>query len=305
MPRLTWVEYPTAAYHIAAHVVMQLQLGRRVFFASLGRHEEHNRCTDGALEAPDALGRRDALARAALERDALYRIAGRAFETHCLAVWSPSHLSSLADRDTKSVRDVLALLNLTCEAQDLSIQYVEARAGQLLAREEVVYRVTRFAHALIENDYLTERTIARLVETIDSVLPKRQRLQPAPRLARTRRLTDPASPVLRPSSLDGPGAEFLFRSRVRSATAPLGSARPDGRKTLDDPREAVTIGTPLATLGLSNLALNTLRRRGGIQTVEMLTTYDDEALLRIRTLGAKTLAEIRDALVCAGHVPPW
>lgn len=302
------MDYPAVAYHVAAHIVMQLQLGRRVYYASRFRNDEHDRCTEGELESPERPFRRDALSRVAVERDALYRIAGHAFERHCLgwsSEWSSSRLTGMAAEDKTAVRRVLAPLNLTQDAQDLSIRYVEEKAGRMLADQDVIYRVTRFAQALMEYDYLTDATIMRLAQTIDSVFPDRQRLRSESRLARTRRVTDAASPVLRPSPLHPPGESFRFQPRVVRAVEP--------RPTLNMSRVAHTrpaaehdvTGTPLSELGLSNLALNTLRKRGGIYTIEMLMSYSEDALLRIRTLGTKTLAEIRDTLTRAGYNPRW
>lgn len=303
--RVTWVDYPAVAYHVAAHIVMQLQLGRRVYYASLQRREEHGRCTDGELEGSNALSRRDALTRAAFERDALYRIAGRAFEAHCIGWsgewYSEKRLTGLADEDRKAVRRVLDPLQLTHDAQALSLKWVEAQAGRFFEDQDVIYRVTRFAQALIEHDYLTETTITQLSQAIDALFPPRRRLRPEPRLPLMRRVVDPTSPVLRPSRLRSAGESFEFRRPSRRVLEPPDTTSP--RRAMGRRPEATddVIGTPLAELGLSNIALNTLRKRGGIASVEVLLTYSDERLLDIRTLGMKTLAEIRRALERARH----
>ena len=298
--RVTWIDYPAVAYHVAAHIVMQLQLGRRVYYASLQRREERGRCTDGELEGTNALSRGDALTRAALERDALYRIAGRAFEKHCIG-WSSewyaeTRLTGLAEEDRKAVRRVLDPLQLTHDAQALSIEYVEAQAGRFFEDQDVIYRVTRFAQALIEHDYLTETAITQLSRAIDALFPPGRRLRPAPRLPLMRRVVDPTSPALRPSRLRSAGESFEFRNPSRRGIEPPATPCPLSAVRRQPEAKDAVVGTPLTALGLSSLALNTLQKRGGITTVEVLLTYTDERLLDIRTLGTKTLAEIRGAL---------
>lgn len=64
----------------------------------------------------------------------------------------------------------------------------------------------------------------------------------------------------------------------------VGIARPD----------PVT-STPLESLQLQNRAYNALRR-GGISTVEQLLAMDEDSLLNIQGLGAKTLSEVKERL---------
>ena len=64
----------------------------------------------------------------------------------------------------------------------------------------------------------------------------------------------------------------------------VGIARPD----------PVT-STPLESLQLQNRAYNALRR-GGISTVEQLLAMDEDSLLKIQGLGAKTLSEVKERL---------
>jgi DNA-directed RNA polymerase subunit alpha len=53
--------------------------------------------------------------------------------------------------------------------------------------------------------------------------------------------------------------------------------------------------TPLESLQLQNRAYNALRR-GGISTVEQLLAMDEDNLLKIQGLGAKTLSEVKERL---------
>ncbi len=53
--------------------------------------------------------------------------------------------------------------------------------------------------------------------------------------------------------------------------------------------------TPLESLQLQNRAYNALRR-GGISTVEQLLAMDEDNLLNIQGLGAKTLSEVKERL---------
>lgn len=53
--------------------------------------------------------------------------------------------------------------------------------------------------------------------------------------------------------------------------------------------------TPLESLQLQNRAYNALRR-GGISTVEQLLAMDEDNLLKIQGLGAKTLSEVKEKL---------
>lgn len=64
----------------------------------------------------------------------------------------------------------------------------------------------------------------------------------------------------------------------------VGIARPDPITT-----------TPLESLQLQNRAYNALRR-GGISTVEQLLAMDEDSLLKIQGLGAKTLSEVKEKL---------
>ena len=64
----------------------------------------------------------------------------------------------------------------------------------------------------------------------------------------------------------------------------VGIARPDPVTT-----------TPLESLQLQNRAYNALRR-GGISTVEQLLSMDEDSLLKIQGLGAKTLSEVKEKL---------
>lgn len=64
----------------------------------------------------------------------------------------------------------------------------------------------------------------------------------------------------------------------------VGIARPDPITT-----------TPLESLQLQNRAYNALRR-GGISTVEQLLAMDEDSLLKIQGLGAKTLSEVKERL---------
>ncbi len=60
-------------------------------------------------------------------------------------------------------------------------------------------------------------------------------------------------------------------------------------------RQDPVTSTPLESLQLQNRAYNALRR-GGISTVEQLLAMDEESLLNIQGLGAKTLSEVKEKL---------
>jgi len=55
-------------------------------------------------------------------------------------------------------------------------------------------------------------------------------------------------------------------------------------------------GTPITELKLSPRAMNCLQR-ANITSIEELTQWDEEGLIKVRNMGKHTLQEIKDALV--------
>jgi len=293
-----WIDSPILAYHVAAHAVLQLQLGRELEFASADPLAARDDCTVGQMESYDFAEFRSTDARAALERDCLYQIAGKAVEVQILRPYSHRG-THLAERDVEVVSDLLSPLDTTEQVKNATIRYLAQTAWAVLGDSDVFYRVKRVAEALSRRDYLTEREIWRAIDEADSLIPVHRRLRK--RRLTGRRIADLTSPVLQPSHN---GLEDTPKATV-AVLPPRLVQQPLMRSPPEKPPVLTAGGTTLEALGLSGLALNTLQRRGGIHTVEQLLVCTVEDISSIRWFGAKTRAEVREALRSAGHKPGW
>jgi hypothetical protein len=253
---------PAAAYHAAAHAVMQFELGRPVGSVTTTDFDRLHVCGDGFIESARFSDFDTVVARTALLHDCVSLIAGYIVEAHFLFL-AVHRLSRWAVREKQELERVVQLVEPDVDAARASQRYVEETARAMLDDRDVIYRLNQLGDLLGRRTSLTGQEVMDAIRDVDRLVRPHRRCRWHRPLPPIRGVVDPASPRLRP------------------AGSALG---------------AQPAGTPIETLGLSPFALSTLRKRGSIHTVEQLRTSSRAELLSIRTLGQQTLAEIVEAL---------
>lgn len=250
---------------------MQLELGREVG-AVITNDVECDGICDGCFVESTRFSYFDtAPARTALLHDCICLIAGHAVEAHLLLYWT-HRVSRRAVREKQEVERVVQLVEPDRETALATQRYVERTACAMLDDADVMYRLQRLGEVLGRRAALTSDDVAKVIRDVDALMPLHGRVRWRRARLSARPLVHPASPTLRPA----------------------------GAVPASDPT-----GTPIEALGLSPFALSTLRKRGGIDTIEQLRTYTREQLLSIRTLGRQTLTEIAEALRRLGIWRRW
>lgn len=275
------------AFHVAAHAVMQMVLERPVSPLSIEDAESQGLCAAGEMELSKHMVLRTVAARGAAMRDCLYLLAGWAVEQ---IAHTPDNIPTPhATYDLARAIEVLRRFNLTPSAFQESLRSLKENAYTIVGKIDTFYRIQVIATAVDRGGVVPGSVAEAAVAAAEARVPGRMSRTKQTPVRVSLPFVHPRSPRLR---------------RVR--TKPPITHQPMEAQPLSSPSLSGIAGeTPLSVLRLSPFTLGTLEKRGGIHSVEQLLRRSADDLQAIRTLGAITLAEIRDALLRAGYEPGW
>lgn len=286
-------ELSIANYHLAAHAVIQAQMGRSVFVLDNREDNGTTRCASGEFETAHIDDVNTAAGRMAVLRDCVYQLAGWAVEK----MLTPGHGTYFFARgDEERASHIIRFLGLepSYRANEDSMKYAKAVVQKLIADRDVFYRIQSVAEVLQKRKVLTGGEVWDVLRHADRYVDVRRRLPE--RFYAPRAIVHPASPRLRIAHLEAigtTGPELPKLTPKRPRPEPL-------RRRITRPAPDI-LGKPLEILGLSSMAFGALKKRGGILTIEQLLTYTPSELRQIRTVGDKTILEVMRALQARGY----
>jgi|GEM_PF-7076505 len=289
-----WIDAQLLGYHEAAHAVVAVELGRELYWTTIGSVADGFPETFAPLETNGTTARPGALAfRRAVERDCLFLLAGWAAER--VIMRARTHTSDFG-ADIERATNVLWLLHNQSRALEDSLSHALKQALRFVARPEVFIRVRHVTDALLKKRTLSSGEVLRAIAVADvqhGTVGRRPLLVGRP-------IVRPGCPLLRPIAWRaGPTRFPLVPERI---PVPVASHREKPAPALDKPttprnaRDSRQLfADAFAPVQLSARALGAMRR-GGIASLDDLLGWTESELTSIRAVGKFIAREIATAV---------